>query len=69
MVEKIISFLEEEDIGIPLLKRIWNILYEDWEDFPDKSEETIELIIDNLSDAGTKKIKKIYNLLFKDEDE
>jgi hypothetical protein len=69
MVDKITNFLEEKDCGITLLKKIWDILYEDYEEFPGKSQSTIDLIIDALSDTKAKKIQKIYSIIFKEEDD
>lgn len=44
---------------------VWEVLYEDWEDFPDNRQETLELIEEELSCVNeTIKIKKIYKKLF-----
>lgn len=69
MTDEIINFLETKDVKASTLKKIWNVLYEDFEEFPGKSEATVELVVDALSDAETKKTKKIHKILFKEEED
>lgn len=47
------------------IRFVWHVLYEDWEDFPDNRQETLELIEEELSCVNeTIKIKRIYKKLF-----
>lgn len=47
------------------VRYVWEILYEEWEDFPNSRKETLELIEEELScNEEAIKIKKIYKKLF-----
>lgn len=69
MTNKIIEYLEEKSCSKDQLIKIWNIIYEDWEECPDDKEEALGILIDGISDASLKKIQKIYKILFEEEEE
>lgn len=69
MLDKILNCIELHKCSFSSLKKVWKVLYEDYEDCPANREETANLLIDSLNDIETNKIKKIYKILFKDEEE
>jgi hypothetical protein len=51
------------------VRYVWKVLYEDWEDFPDNRQETIELIEEEMSCVDEIiKIKRIHKKLFGNDD-
>lgn len=69
MEEKIFEFIENKNYPDSLLKKVWEILFDKWEEFPEDCEEAKSIVLDELSTADKQTLKKIYNKIFKDEEE
>jgi hypothetical protein len=69
MRDKVLKYFENESCPKEKLLKIWELLYKGWEEIPDSKEEAYGFILDEISNCNIVKIKKIYKILFNEEDD